>query len=108
MATKSEYTSGLGNSKAGMGDSNSNNNVSKNYDIGALFGPPAHFTIKNALTNIREKIIDKFNDLKKDKFYDGVTLKDFMTEILQSANRNADRMKHKNSSMHVLCTWLAM
>lgn len=64
----------------------------------ALFGQPQttpkkQFVIKEALTDIREKIIAKFNNLKNDKFYDGVSLKVFMTEILEAANRNADRMK---------------
>lgn len=96
MAKKQGYTSSEGNSTpTDKGQSNLNN-----YNL-ALFGAeapkkteaPKKFVIKDALSAIREKIIDKFNELKDDKFFDGVSLKVFMTEILQSANRNADRMK---------------
>jgi len=55
------------------------------------------FNIKEALTAIRENIIAKYNELTSDKFFDGVSLKQFMIEILNIANRNSDRMRSQNS-----------
>lgn len=42
----------------------------------------AQFEIKNFLANNREIVIAKYNELANDNFFDGITLKNFMIEVM--------------------------
>ena len=42
----------------------------------------AAFNLKNWLGENRELVISKYNDLTNERFYDGVTLKVFMLEVM--------------------------
>ena len=47
-----------------------------------------NFEIKNWLSENREVVISKYNDLSNAKFFSGITLKNFMIEILNAMIRN--------------------
>jgi len=48
----------------------------------------ATFEIKTWLSENREVVIEKFNKLTTERFYNGITLKTFMTEVLDGMVRN--------------------
>ena len=48
----------------------------------------ATFNLKNFLTENRETIIAQYNETAKLQFFNGITLKDFMIQILNAYERN--------------------
>ena len=44
----------------------------------------AKFELKNWMTENREVVISKFEELQKEKFYSGISLKSFMVEVFNS------------------------
>jgi hypothetical protein len=48
----------------------------------------AQFELKTWLSENREIVIEKHNELTKEQFYNGITLKDFMLQIMHIMNMN--------------------
>lgn len=51
------------------------------------------FNIKDYLTSHREEVIAKYNALSEERFFDGVSLKNFMVEVMNMMAMNAKSEK---------------
>ena len=47
----------------------------------------------------REMVIAKYNKLTEERFFDGITLKDFMTEVMNTMKRNYITKKNAMSTL---------
>jgi len=56
----------------------------------------AQFELKTWLSENRELVIEKYNALTKEQFYNGITLKDFMLQVMHLMNMN--RIKSANAA----------
>jgi len=65
----------------------------------------AQFEIKNFLANNREIIIAKYNELQNENFFDGISLKDFMLEVMHLFVMN--RVKSEKTAVSKLPFLLA-
>ena len=59
----------------------------------------ATFEIQNWLSENREVVISKYNDLTNEKFFNGITLKNFMVEVLSAMVRNNVKSEKRAASM---------
>ena len=66
----------------------------------------AQFEIKNFLANNRDIIIAKYNELQNENFFDGISLKDFMFEIMHLFVMN--RVKSEKTATSKLPSLLGM
>ena len=57
------------------------------------------FQLKNFLSENREEVIGKFNELKEEQHYNGVSLKQFMLEVFNQMNQNNPRSDKKAASL---------
>lgn len=57
------------------------------------------FEIKKWLSENRETIIAKYESLKNEQFFNGITLKDFMVQILNAMQMNNVRSDKRATSM---------
>ena len=57
------------------------------------------FDLKTWLGENRETIISKYNDLATENFFNGITLKDFMMQILAAMQMNNIKSAKRASSM---------
>ena len=57
------------------------------------------FEIKAWLSENREVVISKYNDLTNEKFYNGISLNNFMVEVLNAMVRNNVKSEKRASSM---------
>jgi len=47
-----------------------------------------HFELKSWMTENRETVINNYNELTKEKFFNGITLRDFMVAVMQAMVMN--------------------
>jgi hypothetical protein len=59
----------------------------------------AKFELKAWLTENKETVIAKYNQLSTEKFFDGVTVRDFMIEVMQGMTNNNCKSANKASSV---------
>jgi hypothetical protein len=57
------------------------------------------FELKNWMSENREVVIAKFEALKSEKFYNGITLKNFMLEVLSAMQMNNVRSEKRAKEM---------
>jgi len=57
------------------------------------------FQLKDYLAANREVVIAKFQDLQKEKFYNGISLKNFMIEVFQQMANNNPKSDKKATSL---------
>lgn len=57
------------------------------------------FELKAWLSENRETVISKYNDLTKEEFFNGITLNNFMIQVLNSMVRNNIKSANRASSM---------
>ena len=57
------------------------------------------FELRTWLTENRETIISKFNSLTTEQFYNGITLKEFMVEIMSAMSRNNVKSANRAASL---------
>ena len=66
----------------------------------------AQFEIKNFLANNREVVIAKYNELQNENFFDGISLKDFMFEVMNLFVMN--RVKSEKTATSKLPFFISM
>lgn len=59
----------------------------------------ATFELTSWLTENRETIISKYNELTKEEFFNGISLKDFMVQVLKSMQMNNVKSANRAASM---------
>lgn len=59
----------------------------------------AQFELKTWLAENREMVISEYNRLSAEKFFSGITLKDFMVQVFNSMVRNNVKSEKRASSM---------
>ena len=59
----------------------------------------AKFEIKNWLSQNREIVISKYEALRAERFFNGISLKDFMQEVLSAMERNNVKSEKRAASM---------
>lgn len=57
------------------------------------------FNLKTFLGENRDQVISQFENLKTEKFYNGVSLKQFMVEVFQQMDRNNPKSEKKALSL---------
>lgn len=57
------------------------------------------FELKTWLSNNRETVITKYEELTKEKYFSGITLKSFMVQIMNAMLRNNVRSEKRANSM---------
>lgn len=55
------------------------------------------FELKEWMSDNREQVIEQFEKLSKEKFYNGVTIKQFMIEVLKGMERNNPKSEKRAS-----------
>jgi hypothetical protein len=59
----------------------------------------ATFEITKWLSENRETIISNYNNLTKEQFFNGISLKDFMLQVMQAMQMNNVKSEKRASSM---------
>lgn len=59
----------------------------------------ATFTLTNWLSENRETVIAKFNKMTEEKFYNGITLKSFMVEVMKGMEMNNPKSANRAASL---------
>lgn len=57
------------------------------------------FDLRNYMTENRDQVINKFNELKEEQFYNGITLKEFMNCIYNAMIKNNPKSNKKADSL---------
>ena len=57
------------------------------------------FNIQNFLSENREVVISKYNEISNNKFFTGITLKDFMMQVYSRMDQQNAKSEKKASSI---------
>lgn len=59
----------------------------------------ATFNLKSWLSENREQVINSFNSLTAERFYNGISQRDFMVKVMNRMNQNNPKSAKKASSL---------